>query len=119
MAEPFDSDWYMAVNEDHHYTLYRGVARTKIVPDLLVSEFYLDDGTTLFGSFRGDIGDAGKIIGTLQRYEPRKMEVPLRGYHFQVDEDDYPDIALRMEVDVSIMLSDGWTTMGIAQKAPL
>lgn len=116
MVDGINSDWFIAVNEDGRYSLRRGVARTKIVPDLLVCEFFDDDGVTRFGSFRGEIREGGKIIGSLLRDDGRPAEVPLRGYHFQVDDEETP---LRPEDEVSIMLSDGWTTMGIAQKPPL
>lgn len=118
MTAHSESNWYMAVNENNRYTLYGGVAKTKIVSDLLVSELFLEDGTTPFASFRGDIGTGAKIIGTLHRADPALAEVPLRGYHFQVDEERY-NLRLRPEVDVSILLSDGWTTIGIAQVPPL
>jgi hypothetical protein len=118
MTEGINSDWYIAVNEEGRYSTRRGVARTRIVPDLLVCEFFLDDGETRFGSFRGEIGAGSKIIGTLLRDDGRPAEVPLRGYHFQEDDEKH-DNRLRPEVDVSIMLSDGWVTMGVAQKAPL
>jgi hypothetical protein len=118
MTATFDSAWYMAVNENHRFTLWRGVARTKIVPDLLVAELYLDDGATRFATVRGDIGSGAKIVGTLRRDDSALQDVPLRGYHFQVDEEAF-EYRLQPEVDVSILLSDGWTTLGIAQQAPL
>lgn len=116
MEREFDSEWYLAVNEDNRFTTVQGVARTTIGPDALAADLYLRADSTLYAKVRATVGDKAKVIGELMRQEAGAEPVPVRGYHFQKDEDVLGE-TLREDEDVSIVLTDGWTTLGIAKAA--
>jgi hypothetical protein len=54
------------------------------------------------------------VIGTVTAAEPGAAPLPVRGYFFQEADEDEP---LREDLDVSIVLTDGWTTIGLAKAA--
>ena len=114
MQEPFDSEWFMAVNDRNRFAVAQGVARTALDPRQLLAELFVDGGRRLHVRVRADVDDAGKVIGTVTAAEPGAAPLPVRGYFFQEADEDEP---LRGDLDVSIVLTDGWTTIGLAKAA--
>jgi len=114
MGEPFDSEWFMAVNGRNRFTVAQGVARTALDPRKLVADLFVDGGRRLHARVRADVDDAGKVIGTVTGAEPGEAPLPVRGYYFQAANEDEP---LREDLDVAIVLTDGWTTIGLAKAA--
>lgn len=115
MSSRFESHWYRANNDGSRFALERGVARTWLTPDELSAELYTDEGE-LRATFRGSVNEeTGRIAGTVKLEGRPVGELSLYGYFFQRDEEASPE--LHLDEDVSILLTDGWTTFGIALPA--
>jgi len=115
MSSQFDSYWYQATNDGSRFALERGVARTRLTPDELSAELFTDNGE-LRATVRGSVNEkTGRIAGTVRLERRPAGELNLYGYFFQRDEETKPE--LRIDEDVSILLTNGWTTFGIALPA--
>jgi len=115
MSVEFNSYWFQAADGGGRFVLERGPARIALDSRRLAAELYASDGSGLFASFEGTVAPNGKIVGTAKRTRDTPAAVALRGYHFQRDEDVRPE--LHFEDDVSILLTDGFTTIGIVLPA--
>ena len=78
-------------------------------------ELYRPDGAR-YATIEGSVDEeSGRIAATASLTSDAEAEVTLYGYFFQRDEADNPK--LRREEDLSVLLTDGWTTFGIAVPA--
>lgn len=103
MTTEFNSEWFLAAQTNEaKFIVTQGISQVTFDSNKFFAEFYFAEDSNLYLTISGSISTEGEIKGVATSAQADVPEFDLNGYIFDDGQ------------TTSVVLTDGWTTVGIS-----